>query len=146
MGIYTVHVAGEQYENYDGSSRQKAIKKCRTGQPVTLVREPDNEYDQNAIKVISSFGQIGYVGRNNAEWLSRIIDEGRGVSAHVEGIFTDDGERHVKLTIRTGSDHRDGSYDMRDPSIRFWDHKLWNFLVWLGLAMFVVVLVWLELN
>lgn len=80
MGVYTIGVAGESY-------RQKEIKKCREGDPLVLKREPDNRYDPCAVAVLRENGeQIGYVPRNQAEWVSRIMDEGKRVEERINKI------------------------------------------------------------
>ena len=44
---------------------------------VDFVREPDNEYDSKAIKVVTDRSEkIGYVPKSTARWLSPIIDHG----------------------------------------------------------------------
>lgn len=59
--IYT-KVAGVTHPNSDGSDRQKIIVRCRVGEHVQLVREPDNPYDRYAVRVLNQAGeQIGYI-------------------------------------------------------------------------------------
>ena len=48
----------------DGLQKQKLI----------FVREPDNEYDENAIKVLLNDKQIGYITRDDAEQLAPYLD------------------------------------------------------------------------
>lgn len=47
-------VVGVTHMNEDGSSRQAAIEKMRQFDVVELVRNPHDEWDRNAIKVIAS--------------------------------------------------------------------------------------------
>ena len=55
-------VAGVSYDNDDGSSRQTIISRCKPGETLMLIREPDNKFDAGAIKVTRRNGQqIGYV-------------------------------------------------------------------------------------
>ena len=65
---------------------QEAIGKCSAGQPVRFVHEPDNPYDETAIRVESVIGEtIGYAPRKS--WLHLMIHErGRGVSAVISSI------------------------------------------------------------
>jgi hypothetical protein len=59
-----------------GSHYQPALRRlrgaCRPGAegrpsfPVTLVREPDNPYDEHAVAVMSAVGCVGYLPRDNA--------------------------------------------------------------------------------
>ena len=122
MGVYTIHVVGESFEN-----RQDEIELCEAGEPVVLKREPDNPYDDLAIKVLSSTGSaLGYIGRENNEFLARIIDEGGNISAKIEQIIGAEGSKAdlgVVLEVCTGSDAaqneleyaRTASVDEPDP-------------------------------
>jgi hypothetical protein len=64
-----VHVVGESHRNPDGTSRQQLIRtRARVGELVQLLPEPDNEHDENAVKVCLATGeQIGYLERGQAE-------------------------------------------------------------------------------
>ena len=70
MPVYTVGIVGESHDNSDGSSRQLEIDQCKPGELVLIYPEPGNQYDRNALKVMSKRGvQIGYIGRDNNEWI-----------------------------------------------------------------------------
>jgi len=79
---YFVSVAGVSYNNDDGSSRQTIISRCKPGETLMLIREPDNKIDAGAIKVTRRNGQqIGYVpaqfARNgDSGGLAQKIDSG----------------------------------------------------------------------
>jgi hypothetical protein len=78
MGVYTLNIVGESY-------RQKAIKHCREGDQINLRREPKNKYDSNAVAVLRKSGeQIGYLSREDAEWVARIMDAGDTVEARIK--------------------------------------------------------------
>lgn len=47
-----------------------------TDHEVDLVREPENVYDRNAIKVMYFDHKLGYVPKAHAEVLSPLIDKG----------------------------------------------------------------------
>ena len=67
------------WEHHEGSAA-----KLEVGQSVILSREPDNEYDSNAIKVIAASFMLGYIpkaGGNGA--LALLMDEGRKVKAEI---------------------------------------------------------------
>ena len=84
---YTIKVVGESFDNEDGTSRQKIIKRTNIGDPVSLIREPDNRYDKNAVGVhVIGKGQIGYVSRENAEWIADVLDSGKDVSTKIKYI------------------------------------------------------------
>ena len=74
VGFVEVNVVGLQY--YHGTVNNREM--------VRLIREPDNAYDCNAIRVENMQGeQVGHVERYKACYLAPIIDDG---SALVEGI------------------------------------------------------------
>lgn len=56
---------------------QKAIQECRVGQEVFLKREPENEYDTNAISVILGKEKIGYIPADIAKKMSPPLDSGK---------------------------------------------------------------------
>lgn len=43
---------------------------------VLLEREPENQYDAYAIKVMIADQHIGYIERGQAAWISPLLDEG----------------------------------------------------------------------
>ena len=81
-----VRAAGTTFEN-----RQERLQFLRQFHPndltVTLEREPDNEFDSNAIKIvvhikpISRRTVIGYVPKGLAKELSKVIDLGIPIKA-----------------------------------------------------------------
>jgi len=61
------YVAGIQFPNTDGTSRQEFAKTLRVGQSLELVHDNDNPHDANAIKVlVSRDRQIGFLPRKIA--------------------------------------------------------------------------------
>lgn len=50
------------------------IREGRKAFPATLVTEPDNPYDANAIVVLGPTGQIGYLSRTTAERFARAFE------------------------------------------------------------------------
>lgn len=57
--------------------RQKYIMICEEGDELKLVREPNNQYDANAIAVYNEFNkQLGYIPSDEAEELAPRIDAG----------------------------------------------------------------------
>lgn len=70
-------IVGVAYNNPDGSSRQKIIKRCYVGEKLDAVRQPKNEYDPDAIAVCRQNGQqIGYLDRDLAKDIAPDMDEG----------------------------------------------------------------------
>lgn len=59
--VFYMQVHGITHKNDDGTSRQQIIKRCRDGEEVLLVREPENRFDSGAIKICRKNGeQLGY--------------------------------------------------------------------------------------
>ena len=66
----------------DGELRQRQIKRMRDGEPVSLIREPDNRYDRSAIAVYHRSGQqLGYLKESRARHLAAGLDAGRMLEA-----------------------------------------------------------------
>lgn len=76
-GAFGCYIVGVQY--YNGIVSRK--------EQVSLVREPNNPYDRNAIRVENIRGeQVGHIPRRAAEHLSPMLD--RGVLNHIAGVVT----------------------------------------------------------
>jgi single-stranded-DNA-specific exonuclease len=72
-------VAGVSRANDDGSDRQQVLQDWRTLQ---LVRDPDNPYDKNAVKVCLATGrQLGFLSGELAADLAPKIDKGKRIEA-----------------------------------------------------------------
>lgn len=73
LGIFSFSVRGTSY--HESAARSGDF---RPGRPVRLVREPQNEHDPNAIAVYAESGRkpIGYVNKQNAKRLARLLDAG----------------------------------------------------------------------
>lgn len=80
-------VVGEGRTNDDGTSRQDELTACEPGEPVELVRQPNNAYDRNAIFVRScrSVG-IGFLTAEDAAVLTPALDAGRPYSAKLHAL------------------------------------------------------------
>lgn len=77
MYDFITKVVGVTFMNPDGTDRQKILSKCKIGEPLRLIREPDNPYDEDAIAVFRQSGeQIGYLP-------SRVVGEG-DLAVHME--------------------------------------------------------------
>ena len=68
MNTYFDKVAGVTFEG-----RQKTIKNLHKGDLISLIPEPDNQYDQKAVRVESNGKVIGYVKRGG--WLQEAISD-----------------------------------------------------------------------
>lgn len=83
---FALKVSGVTHFNKDGTNRQDLLKKCKAGQKVKLVREPDNPYDKFAIAVFTEEGQqIGYLPKGDVK-LAIHIDRGGRVKANIKTI------------------------------------------------------------
>ncbi|MYA80721.1 MAG: hypothetical protein F4X39_09390 [Acidobacteriia bacterium] len=74
MPGFTTNVAGVTF-------RQEVIEQCEPGDDIALVREPKNQRDENAIRVESEYGHLGYIPADIAPKMARRLD--RGDSFHV---------------------------------------------------------------
>jgi hypothetical protein len=58
--------------------------------PVTLTREPENEYDKNAIALLlpAEFAatHVGYVPKNLAVDMAKLLDQGQQINATVRSV------------------------------------------------------------
>jgi hypothetical protein len=77
-GVYVSQLRGEAHHEAE----------CRAGnfhpgEPVRLVREPDNPYDKNAVAVYDATGQYmaAYVNKQKARTLAKLIDSGAEIEA-----------------------------------------------------------------
>ncbi|NQX13601.1 HIRAN domain-containing protein [Microbacteriaceae bacterium VKM Ac-2855] len=71
LGIWTVSVRGTSY--YEGIAAP--------GDPVKLVREPNNPYDKNAIAIHHKSGQLGHYNKQMAARMAKLIDAGTKLEA-----------------------------------------------------------------
>lgn len=60
--------------------------KLRVGDQLTLVREPDNPHDGNAIRVEWQGEQLGYVPRAENQALAAAMDRGTPVEARISAL------------------------------------------------------------
>jgi len=92
-------IAVERYES-NGEGRWAAIEGWEPGDvvgepiPVRLIRNPENEYDENAVEVhvpiLGRFGtMIGHVPRELAARLAPRMDEGIEFSTIVKAVYVD---------------------------------------------------------
>lgn len=79
-------VAGLQYHvNLNTKKGRACLAGLEPGTKLILEREPENEYDHWAIKVLTKSGQmLGYVTRFKNETIARMMDHGHRFEARVE--------------------------------------------------------------
>ena len=73
--VYDTKVVGVSHDNSDGSSRQEIIsREVEENDSLSLMLDQANEFDQNAVKVLSKDGnQIGFLKREIAERIKGAI-------------------------------------------------------------------------
>ncbi len=73
IDLIEVPVAGFQYHE---GMRQEVFRRLRSGQPLRLVREPDNPYDELAIAILTEDGhKLGYIPRSCNEVPAALADQ-----------------------------------------------------------------------
>jgi len=91
------------------------------GDVVNLYRELDNSHDKNAIRVSNRMGVLGYINRDDASWIAKIIDAKRPVEACIMSISTgDSGMYGVILELSTDDDCDDSTGKVK---VEGEDHK-----------------------
>jgi hypothetical protein len=94
-------VTGEAQTNPDGTVRQDEIRRCGEGDDVSLVPEPDNPFDKNAVKVVSERGIcVGYIARTEVKEIGRFIRDGRLRNANINRIFGGGPGQHYGVRVR----------------------------------------------
>jgi hypothetical protein len=76
-------VTGVSFPNLDGSSRQEILGNMSDNASISLVREPENEYDPNAIMVMADKKQVGYVSKEENIMIAPLMDSGALFEAEV---------------------------------------------------------------
>ena len=71
MAQMLTYIVGSQYR----TGARVAIAALRTGEVLTLRREPDNPHDRNAVAVHAADGtKLGYVPRVDAGAVAKVLD------------------------------------------------------------------------
>ena len=74
-------VAGFQYHRGETLWPQLA-----TGQPLTLIREPGNRFDQRAVRIDWQGEKLGYIPARDNAAVSQLLDRGEKLSALIVGL------------------------------------------------------------
>ena len=90
--FFTVIVAGVSF-------RQLAVEAVDIGDEVQLVPDPDNQYDPNAVKVMSGEHWLGFIPRDQAETVKQAIDNGCKIDAKVKSKKKPEGSDSYGLII-----------------------------------------------
>ena len=99
-------VVGVTFQNDDGSSRQRILKRCRKGEHLVLVNTPIPE-DRNAVAVrrASTGEQLGYLSRELAAEIAPKLRRGVRITAEIASltggglIFKRTRGCNIKITI-----------------------------------------------
>lgn len=83
MSTYTANLRGTDFRPIEA---QAVVLALEEGQELLLEREPENRFDQNAIRVVdpASGLHLGYVAREVAELISPEMDEGAEIKCLCE--------------------------------------------------------------
>lgn len=97
-------VVGVTFTNEDtGEKRADIIRELMNKNPedikIQLVREPDNKFDINAIKVLANDKQIGYIGKEYATIMAPLMDEYEEFAVTVKGIGEYKNRPYCEITI-----------------------------------------------
>ena len=76
--LLETQVAGFQY--YEG---ERLWPRLSPGDPLTLVREPANPYDPNAIALYRQDRKLGYIPRKDNAVIANLMDQGKHLKAFV---------------------------------------------------------------
>ncbi|MDP2505406.1 HIRAN domain-containing protein [Oceanobacter sp. 3_MG-2023] len=72
---------------------------CQPGASTTLVREPNNPHDPNAVKVMMGKHHIGYLKAPTAKRYAKHMDNGVQYSAVIDSMFMPDNSEWARVTI-----------------------------------------------
>jgi hypothetical protein len=86
-----------------GEKRADIIRELMGKNPsdikIELVREPENKYDMNAIKVLADNKQIGYIGKEYATIIAPLLDEYEEFVVTVKGMGEYKNRPYCEITI-----------------------------------------------
>ena len=97
-------VVGVTFKNEDtGEKRSDIIRELMNKNQeeisIELVREPENRYDMNAVKVLADSRQIGYIGKEYASIIAPMLDEYEEFDIKVKGIGEYKNRPYCEITI-----------------------------------------------
>lgn len=98
-------VVGVTFTNEDtGEKRGQIIRELADSKKpeeisIELVREKNNQYDMNAVKVMADGRQIGYIGKEYAAIIAPLMDELEEFNAVVKGIGEFKNRPYCEITI-----------------------------------------------
>ena len=94
VSLLSTYIAGTAYHRSDEAAA------LRSGDPVTLRREPRNDYDPRAIAVCTRSGsKLGYLPRVDNHALASLMDRGFEVTARVHQVVPDRRQPDIRLKV-----------------------------------------------
>ena len=82
---FSAHLRGTRY--YSEEAKAIVLDLKVGDDSLTLVREPENQYDENAIKVMKGDIQLGHVAKEVAAELAPLMDAGMEFRNEVFGYY-----------------------------------------------------------
>lgn len=79
-------IAGVTMKNDNNQNIQELLSMFKPNDKLTFIREPNNPYDKNAIKLYANNTHIGYVKGELAKTVAPIIDNGGSVHGYITEI------------------------------------------------------------
>lgn len=104
MRELSLAIVGIDFPNADRSRSNRRYESllCVPGEPMTLLPEPRNPHDANAVGVWSSRGvQVGYLTAERAPWIGARLRGGEEVAAVFQGLG--DGVAYVRVRFGGGA-------------------------------------------
>lgn len=94
-------LVGFSHYTNDGIDRQDNIYSLETFDMLVLKREPDNEFDVNAVKVITQLNQkdIGYIKKAHAKQVCALLEETTSYQSYIKKIIFTDKEEFIPVII-----------------------------------------------
>ncbi|RED11399.1 HIRAN domain-containing protein [Parasphingopyxis lamellibrachiae] len=93
-------LVGESRTTRGGIERQTVLLAAEPGEPIALVRDPENPYDKNAELACLGEHDLGFIGREDATVIARALDAGLSYQARIHEITGGVGEaRHYGVRI-----------------------------------------------
>ena len=88
-------VKGVSFDN-----KQELIETIKDGDILHFVKEPENEYDKNAIKIVFNENHVGYISRKLSGILQDCINDLCGEVIHVVGTKEDNQNLGLRFVFR----------------------------------------------
>lgn len=91
---------GESRQTRAGVQRQTVLLAAEPGEPITLLREPTNSFDPNAVLACVAHHDLGYLSKDDAAVIAPALDEGVPYEARIHELTGGFGQyKHVGARI-----------------------------------------------